>query len=124
MPLKKRGVRVTVYLPDDLRNRAKAEGLNLSRLLRDAVERQLDGEARTAGVELERVGETTLSRSLRIQVPKVLLTIYEIRNNRGVGHVGGEGGRGHRPAGGRQPRRRARLMSGSLRSAPSVRSSL
>ena len=70
MPLKKRGVRVTVYLPDDLRNRAKAEGLNLSRLLRDAVERQLDGEARTAGVELERVGD---SIELRVNVPVQVL---------------------------------------------------
>lgn len=31
---------------------------------------------------------TTLSRSLRIQVPRVLIGVYELRNNRSVGHVG------------------------------------
>lgn len=30
----------------------------------------------------------TLSRSLRIQVPRVLIGVYELRNNRSVGHVG------------------------------------
>lgn len=34
--------------------------------------------------------ETQLSRSLRIQVPRMLIALYEIRNNRGVGHVGSE----------------------------------
>ena len=29
-------------------------------------------------------------RSFRIQVPRVLMPLYEIRNNRGVGHVGGD----------------------------------
>jgi|HubBroStandDraft_1064217.scaffolds.fasta_scaffold55742_4 hypothetical protein len=29
-------------------------------------------------------------RSLRILIPRVLLALYEIRNNRGVGHVGGD----------------------------------
>lgn len=33
--------------------------------------------------------ESSLSRSLRIQVPRMLVALYEIRNNRGVGHVGG-----------------------------------
>jgi hypothetical protein len=33
---------------------------------------------------------TTLPRSLRIQVPRMLVALYEVRNNRGVGHVGGE----------------------------------
>jgi hypothetical protein len=51
-----KSVRVTVYLPDELRERAKAKNLNLSRLLRDAVERELSGEGATPGVELERVG--------------------------------------------------------------------
>lgn len=32
---------------------------------------------------------TTLPRSLRILVPRLLPALYEIRNNRGVGHVGG-----------------------------------
>jgi hypothetical protein len=34
--------------------------------------------------------ETQLPRSLRVQIPRMLLALYEIRNNRGVGHVGGE----------------------------------
>ncbi|MER7923890.1 hypothetical protein ABTY96_12315 [Streptomyces sp. NPDC096057] len=34
--------------------------------------------------------ETQLPRSLRIQVPRMLIALYEIRNNRGVGHVGSD----------------------------------
>jgi hypothetical protein len=30
------------------------------------------------------------SRSVRIQIPRILLGLYEIRNNRNVGHVGGD----------------------------------
>src|SRR5690606_7567903 len=30
------------------------------------------------------------NRSLRIQIPRLLPYLYEIRNNRGVGHVGGD----------------------------------
>lgn len=33
---------------------------------------------------------TTIPRSIRIQIPRMLLALYEIRNNRGVGHVGGD----------------------------------
>lgn len=29
-------------------------------------------------------------RSLRIQIPRMLIALYEVRNNRGVGHVGGD----------------------------------
>jgi hypothetical protein len=29
-------------------------------------------------------------RSVRIQIPRMLVALYEIRNNRGVGHVGGD----------------------------------
>jgi hypothetical protein len=32
----------------------------------------------------------TLPRSIRIQIPRMLVALYEIRNNRGVGHVGGD----------------------------------
>lgn len=32
----------------------------------------------------------TGDRSLRILIPRVLMALYEIRNNRGVGHVGGD----------------------------------
>lgn len=37
--------------------------------------------------ELEKA---TGTRSVRIQIPRMLLALYEIRNNRGVGHVGGD----------------------------------
>lgn len=33
---------------------------------------------------------TSFPRSVRIQIPRLLVTLYEVRNNRGVGHVGGE----------------------------------
>ena len=33
---------------------------------------------------------STFSRSLRIQIPRMLMALYEIRNNRGVGHVSAE----------------------------------
>jgi hypothetical protein len=32
----------------------------------------------------------TLPRSIRIQIPRMLVALYEIRNNRSVGHVGGD----------------------------------
>lgn len=32
----------------------------------------------------------TFPRSVRIQIPRMLIALYEIRNNRGVGHVGGD----------------------------------
>lgn len=32
----------------------------------------------------------SISRSARIQIPRMLIALYEIRNNRGVGHVGGD----------------------------------
>lgn len=38
--------------------------------------------------ELER--RPSGSRSMRIQIPRMLTALYEIRNNRGVGHAGGE----------------------------------
>ena len=33
---------------------------------------------------------STLPRSVRVSIPRVLIALYEIRNNRSVGHVGGE----------------------------------
>lgn len=33
---------------------------------------------------------TTLPRSLRVQIPRMIIALYEIRNNRSVGHVGGD----------------------------------
>lgn len=32
----------------------------------------------------------SFSRSIRIQIPRVLIATYELRNNRAIGHVGGE----------------------------------
>jgi hypothetical protein len=34
--------------------------------------------------------EKQLPRSLAVQIPRMLIGLYEIRNNRGVGHVGGD----------------------------------
>ena len=42
-----------------------------------------------ACLDLEKA-PTTVPRSIRIQIPRVLLPLYEVRNNRGVGHVGGD----------------------------------
>ena len=33
---------------------------------------------------------TAAPRSLKIQIPRMLIALYEIRNNRGVGHIGGD----------------------------------
>lgn len=38
---------------------------------------------------LEQAG-ASFSRSVRIQIPRLLIAIYELRNNRAIGHVGGE----------------------------------
>jgi hypothetical protein len=32
----------------------------------------------------------TFSRSIRIQIPRMLIALYEVRSNRGVGHSGGD----------------------------------
>lgn len=34
--------------------------------------------------------DSSFSRAVRIQIPRVIVALYEIRNNRGVGHVGGD----------------------------------
>ena len=39
---------------------------------------------------LEQLNSTSFSRSVRIQIPRILIALYEVRNNRGVGHVGGD----------------------------------
>lgn len=39
---------------------------------------------------LERADSTKFSRAIRIQIPRVLIALYEVRNKRGVGHVGGD----------------------------------
>jgi len=39
--------------------------------------------------DLERAG-AQVPRSVRIQIPRMIVALYEIRNNRGVGHAGGD----------------------------------
>lgn len=39
---------------------------------------------------IEQTPANTTSRSARIQIPRMLVALYEIRNNRNVGHVGGD----------------------------------
>jgi hypothetical protein len=39
---------------------------------------------------LENADATRFPRSVRIQIPRLLVALYEVRNNRGVGHVGGD----------------------------------
>ena len=39
---------------------------------------------------LEETQSTSFPRSARIQIPRMLIALYEIRNNRGVGHIGGD----------------------------------
>jgi len=39
---------------------------------------------------LEGAPQPPFSRSLRIQIPRMIIALYEIRNNRGVGHAGGD----------------------------------
>lgn len=39
---------------------------------------------------LEQIPSTSLERALRIQIPRVIMGVYEMRNNRNVGHVGGD----------------------------------
>ena len=43
-----------------------------------------------AAKELEKADANTFPRAVRIQIPRLLIALYEIRNNRGVGHVGGD----------------------------------
>ncbi len=43
-----------------------------------------------ACTDLAKADDTRFPRSVRIQMPRVLIALYEVRNNRGVGHVGGD----------------------------------
>lgn len=45
----------------------------------------LDAASALAQVDAQR-----FTRSIRIQIPRVLIALYEVRNNRGVGHIGGD----------------------------------
>ncbi|MBI5040140.1 MAG: hypothetical protein HZB57_02730 [Gammaproteobacteria bacterium] len=39
---------------------------------------------------LEAADSNIFPRSVRIQIPRMIVALYEVRNNRGVGHVGGD----------------------------------
>lgn len=43
-----------------------------------------------AAKALESADQNQFPRAIRIQIPRMLVALYEIRNNRGVGHVGGD----------------------------------
>lgn len=43
-----------------------------------------------AACQLLEKADKRFARSVRIQIPRVLIALYEVRNNRGVGHVGGD----------------------------------
>jgi hypothetical protein len=47
-------------------------------------------DLRAALNNLEQDFPTSLGRSARIQIPRVMIGVYELRNNRGVGHAGGD----------------------------------
>ena len=40
--------------------------------------------------KLEQADKNSFCRSVRIQIPRMLVALYEVRNNRGVGHVGSD----------------------------------
>lgn len=40
--------------------------------------------------DLENADAKLFTRSIRVHIPRVLVALYEVRNNRGVGHVGGD----------------------------------
>ncbi len=47
---------------------------------------------------LETADGERFPRSIRVQIPRMLIALYEVRNNRGVGHVGGDVGPNHMDA--------------------------
>jgi hypothetical protein len=47
------------------------------------------GNMKVSCESLEHVG-AQFPRSVRITIPRILVPLYEVRNNRGVGHVGGD----------------------------------
>ena len=67
-------MRVTLYLPDDMRQRAADAGLNLSRLLRESVERELEGEAPGIRTSARRVkGNVELTVTVPVEAVRELL---------------------------------------------------
>jgi hypothetical protein len=47
---------------------------------------------------LENADPSRFPRSIRVQIPRVLVALYEVRNNRGVGHTGGDVSANHMDA--------------------------
>lgn len=43
-----------------------------------------------ACLAFEREDSSNFPRSVRIQIPRLLISLYELRNNRSIGHVGGD----------------------------------
>ncbi|MCW6007780.1 hypothetical protein K1W54_25000 [Micromonospora sp. CPCC 205371] len=48
--------------------------------------------------KLAQADKNTYSRSARLLIPRVLVALYDVRNNRGVGHVGGDVSANHMDA--------------------------
>ncbi len=77
---------------------AELNGGKLSEMVYTIVRGQVDGKLprraskpRNMVDACRKIEETTgISRSLKVQIPRMLLALYEVRNNRNVGHVGGE----------------------------------
>ncbi len=65
-------------------------------ILRGHVERKMPAKPQKpknmleACQALEQADSKLFPRAIRIQIPRMLIALYEIRNNRGVGHVGGD----------------------------------
>jgi hypothetical protein len=53
---------------------------------------------KSACLDFEAVDKKRFPQSVRITVPRLLMALYEIRNNRGVGHTGGDVGPNHMDA--------------------------
>jgi hypothetical protein len=79
---------------------AELNGGKLSEIVYSIVRGLVDGQLPSSASKprdmlracqaLEQAAATTASRSVRVQIPRMLVALYEIRNNRNVGHVGGD----------------------------------
>lgn len=47
-------------------------------------------DMRSACADLEKLPQNAFPRALRIQIPRLLIALYEMRNNRAIGHAGGD----------------------------------
>jgi hypothetical protein len=79
---------------------AELNGGKLSEVIYSILRGHIDGTFPTrpskpsnmldACKSLEAADQNLFPRSIRIQIPRILIALYEVRNNRGVGHVGGD----------------------------------